>query len=88
MAKNQHLTPYQQGIVKRYYDHKSDLMSQKLGEIVSELYLAQGDEKKCAKLWKSAHTALLNAKAPAPRVEKIVAEKNLKGLAELTGELF
>src|SRR6185503_20548995 len=62
MAKGQHLSHYQQGIVKRYYENKDTLATQKLGEIVGELYLAMGDAKKSEKLWKSAKTALLNAK--------------------------
>lgn len=88
MAKGQHFTPYQQGIVKRYYENKDTLATQKLGEVVSELYLAAGNEKKSEKLWKTAQTALLNAKASPSRVEKICAEKNLEALAKLVNELF
>lgn len=88
MAKGQHLSSYQQGIVKRYYENKDTIATQKLGEIVGELYLAAGDAKKSDKLWKSAHTALLNAKATPSRVDKICAEKNLEALAKLVNELF
>jgi len=88
MARGQHLTNYQQGIVKRYYENKDTIATQKLGEVVGELYLAAGDAKKSEKLWKSAKTALLNAKANAARVEKICAEKNLEALAKLVNELF
>lgn len=87
MAKNQFLTNHQQGIVKRYYQNKDTVATQKLGEIVSELYVAD-DPKKKERLWKSAHTALLNAGANAARVEKLVAEKNLQALATLVAELF
>ena len=62
MAKNQYLSPHQKGIVKRYYEHKGSIASQKLGEVVSELYLCES-EKKANRLWKSARTALLNAGA-------------------------
>ena len=87
MAKGQYLSPYQKGIVKRYYQHKDAALTQKLGEVVSELYL-ESDPKKKERLWKSAHTALLNAGAAPSRVEKLVAEKNLAALAKLVGELF
>jgi len=40
MARGQYLTPHQKGIVKRYYEHKDTLATQKLGEIVSDLFLA------------------------------------------------
>ena len=87
MPKGQNLTPYQQGIVKRYYQNKDTLASQKLGEIVSDLYL-ETDAKKQARLWKAARTALANAGANPVRVDKIVADSDLKALAELVGELF
>jgi len=88
MAKGQHLSSYQQGIVRRYYENKDSLATQKLGEVVGELYLATGDVKKCEKLWKSAKAALLNAKANSARVEKICTERNLDALAKLVNELF
>jgi len=88
MAKGQHLSHYQQGIVRRYYENKDTLATQKLGEVVSELYLASGDAKKTEKLWKSAKTALLNAKANAARVEKVCSDRNLEALAKLVNELF
>lgn len=87
MAKGQHLSHYQQGIVRRYYQNKETLANQKLGELVSELYL-ETNPKKSERLWQSTQTALLNAGATPSRVNKIVAEKNLKALAELVGEIF
>ena len=87
MAKGQHFTSYQKGIINRYYEHKEDISSQKLGEIVSDLYM-ETDPAKAARKWKSAHTALLNLGANKARVEKIVAEKNLQALAKLVEELF
>ncbi len=87
MAKGQHFTPYQQGIVKRYYQNKETLANQKLGEIVSELYL-ETNPKKAERLWQSTKTALLNAGATPSRVNKIVEEKNLKALADLVTEIF
>ena len=87
MAKGQPLSHYQQGIVRRYYEQKDTLATQKLGELVSDLYL-ESDTKKAARLWERAKTALLNAGANKARVEKLTAEKNLKALAEVVSELF
>ena len=87
MAKGRFLTPYQKGVVRRYYEHRDALVHQKLAEIVSDLYLCE-DQKAAARLWKSAQTALLGAGAPKARVERIVAGRDLKGLAALVGELF
>jgi hypothetical protein len=86
MAGNFH-TSYQKGIINRYYEHKEDISSQKLGEIVSDLYM-ETDGAKAARKWKSAQTALYNLGANKARVDKIVAEKNLQALAKLVEELF
>ena len=87
MAEGRHYSNYQKGIIRRYYENKDNLMNQKLGEIVSELYLCT-DEKKAARLWKSAHQALVNAGAHKGQAERLVTARDLEGLAKLVGELF
>ena len=87
MAKGDPLTPHQRGIVRRYYDHQDDMVHQKLSETVSDLYLCT-DDKKATRLWKSVHTALKKTDAGAARVERIVAERDLKALAALVSKLF
>jgi hypothetical protein len=87
MAKGQFHSAHQKGIIKRYYENKDDISTQKLGEIVSELYL-ETSPAKVKRLWSSAETALLNLGANKARVEKIIAEKNLQALAKLAEELF
>ncbi len=87
MAKGDYLTPHQKGIVRRYYKHKDSLMHQKLSEIVSELYLCTS-EKQADRLWKSAATALSNMDAPKGRVDRIVADRDLKELAALVSKLY
>ena len=87
MAKGQFHTPYQKGIIKRYYENKDDLCSQKLGEIVSDLFLERNPAK-VKRLWESAEAALLNMGADQLRVAKIVAGRNLPELGKLVEELF
>jgi hypothetical protein len=87
MAKGRHYSSHQKGIIKRYYENKDSLMTQKLGEIVSELYLCDSD-KKADRLWKSARTALLNAGVVEKRVEIVVANRDLEKLAKLVTEIF
>ena len=82
MAKGQHLTKYQKGIVNRYYEHKDTIMATKLAETVSELYLCD-DPKKGAKLWKSAEIALANLGVPAARVAAVVGASGREGAAQL-----
>lgn len=86
MANGQHFTRHQKGIVNRYYEHRDTIMLSKLGEAVSELYLCES-EAKAAKLWTSVETALKNLKVEPARAAKIVAARDVKGLAGLLQEL-
>jgi hypothetical protein len=78
---------YQKGIIRRYYEHREGISTQRLGEIVTELYLADSEKKK-AKLWEQAEKALRTAGANEAWLTKVVAEKNLEGLAEIVQSLF
>ena len=86
MAKGQHLSSYQKGIVKRYYEHAESQTSQKLSELVSEIYLAS-DEKSLAKLWKSAATALAKTPIDKAKVEQVLGARDVRRLAELVASL-
>jgi len=85
MAKGQDLSRHQRGIVNRYYDNRDTIMAQKVSELVSDLYLAEG--KKADTLWKRAETALKNTAADPKRIAAVVGKRDLGGLAELASEL-
>jgi hypothetical protein len=87
MAKGQWLSPHQKGIVRRYYEHKETMATQKLGELVSELYVCE-DAAQAGRLWQKVQTALKNAGAPPARADRVVKERDLEGLAELLARLF
>ncbi len=87
MAKGRDYTSHQKGIIKRYYDNKETLMTQKLGEIVSELYLCT-DDKKAKRLWKSACTALINAGVIKALAEDICECRDLEALAKQLNRIF
>ena len=87
MAKGQFHTGYQQGIIKRYYENKDDINTQKLGEIISDLYLETNAAKQ-KRLWSSAETALINLGANKEQVTKIVTERNLGALAKMAEKIF
>ena len=78
-------SPHQDRIIKRYYDHRDEIMLNRLGELVSELYLTEGASK-LDRLWKRIATALDNLGTP-PDVATHILEKrdpevlarNLKG---------
>ena len=73
-------TPYQEKIIKRYYENRGDLMQQKLSELVTDLYLAEG--KKRTLVWKRIITALENLKVPAAQIDALVAADNPVQLAK------
>jgi len=80
-------TPHQRGIIRRYYERKPELMLQKLGELVSELALAD-DPKKRKRLWAQAETALRGLKVPSWRIARILEARDPALLAEVVKDFF
>ncbi len=80
-------TPYQRGVIKRYYEHKPDLMLQKLSELVSDIMVAE-DEKKRKHLWAQAERALRGLKVPSWRIAKILESQDPNLLAEVVKDFF
>jgi hypothetical protein len=78
-------TRYQQGVIKRYYSNQDTIQLQKLGELVTDLYLAEG--KKREKVWKSVATALQKLGVPAARIDHVVKSGDPKLVANLVTEL-
>lgn len=83
MAKD--LSRHQQGIVKRYYEHQDTIQSQKVSEIVSDLWLA-ADEKIQTRLWGKAQVALMRMGLDPKRVANVVGRRDLESLAKLVAE--
>jgi len=81
----QNLSRHQQGIVKRYYEHHETIQTNKLSELVSELWLAEGEASQ-AKLWGRAQTALMRLGLDARQVADVVNRRDLKALAALAAE--
>jgi hypothetical protein len=78
-------TPYQQKVIKRYYDNKGTIQRQRLAELVSELFLAQG--KKRQRAWESAIKALQELGIPQSRINHLLKQDNPALLAEVVKEL-
>jgi hypothetical protein len=73
-------TPYQDKVIKRYYDNRHDIMQQKLAELTTDLYLAEG--KKRTQVWKRITAALTNLNVDPICIERLVASDNPSLLAE------
>lgn len=78
-------SPHQQKIIKRYYGADGGVQLQRLQELVTELYLAEGNKRK--KLWQTAATAMERLGVPASRVAHVVAQDSPELLAGVVREL-
>ena len=72
-------------MIKRYYSRRDEIMLTKLGEMVTELYLAE-TEAELNRLWKRAEKAMDTLQVPKSVTEHIVSQRdpavlarNLKG---------
>lgn len=75
------LSSYQQKLVKNYYENLDTIMLQKLGELVTELYLADSP-KKADRLWKRVEKAMKNLKIKPGLIEHIMSKRDVKILAK------
>lgn len=76
---------HQKNIVKRYYEHHDTIQSNKLSEIVSELWLTE-NKKAQAKLWGRAQVALMRIGVDATQVANVVGCRDLEALAKLVSQ--
>ena len=83
MAKR---SPYQQRVIRDYYRNQDAIMVQRLSDLVSDLYLAEGKSR--ARLWQRATTAMEKLKVSASRIEHIVKSDNPALLARLVEQLL
>jgi hypothetical protein len=83
MAKS---SSYQDRIIRRYYQNKDAIMLQKLGDLVTDLYLAEGKAKD--RLWKRLAAALKNLKIPDAQIDHLVRSDNPALAANLLKKLL
>jgi len=80
MAKNIP-SKYQSGVISRYYNHLDTIMLQKLGELVTELYLVE-TAKKQDQLWQRTHKAMVKLKIRPAIIEHIMKKRSVEILAK------
>jgi hypothetical protein len=78
-------TPYQQKVIKGYYDNEDAIKHQRLSELVSELFLAKG--KKLERAWDQTKLAMEKLGVPESRIEHLLKKRNASLVAELVKEL-
>jgi hypothetical protein len=77
---------YQDKIIKNYYQNKDAIGLQRLSELVTELYLAEGKGRE--RQWKNIVGALEKLKIPQTRIDHLVKQDNPALLAKLVEELM
>jgi hypothetical protein len=80
MTKKEY-SQYQKSIISGYYDNLDTIMLGKLGELVTELYLADTKAKK-DRLWLRVHKAMVNLKIPPAIIDHIMEKQDVEILAK------
>ncbi len=78
---------YQQKVIKNFYDNKDLRLVQKLGELVSNLYL-ETSEKKKETGWKKIKKMLADLKVHPGEVEYLTKDKTLSLISKKLDEIF
>ncbi|GAB4108359.1 MAG: hypothetical protein Kow00105_15130 [Phycisphaeraceae bacterium] len=76
----------QKKIIERYYEHHDTIQSNKLSQIVSDLWLAEPGTN-TTKLWGQAQVALMRMGVDANRVAQVVDKRDVEALAALVKEV-
>ena len=80
MAKKNY-SQYQKDVISGYYNNLDTIMLGKLGELVTELYLAD-TQARLNKLWQRAQKAMVKLKVPPAIINHIMEKKDVEILAK------
>ena len=78
-------SPYQQKVIKRFYDNQNPIAHERLAELVGELYLSSG--KKREKVWGTIIETMKKLEIPESRIKHLVEQDKPELLAQLVKEL-
>ena len=77
---------YQEKVIKNYYKHQGAILLERLGDLVSKLYLAEGKAR--TRLWKNAADALAKLEIPSSRIDHLLKHDDPALLASVVQELL
>ena len=83
MAKR---SSYQQNVIRNYYKNLDSIMMQRLGDLVTDLFLAEGKAR--VRLWKRVAETLKKLEIPKTQIDHLVAADNPTMLADLIKQLL
>ncbi|WP_165249848.1 hypothetical protein [Paludisphaera soli] len=78
-------SPYQKKIIDRYYRNFDAITYQRLSELASDLYLAEGKSKE--RLWKRVEEALRKVEFPESRIAHLMEKRDPQLLVAILKEL-
>lgn len=84
MAKQ--YSKYQQKVIKNYYDNREAISLQRLSELVTDLYLAEGKTRETK--WKQAIGALEKLGLKQDRIDHLREQDNPALLAKVVEEMM
>ena len=76
---------YQEKIIRNYYENRESIAVQRLSELVTELYLAEG--KKLERHWASVETHLEKLGVPKKQIDHLMGQRKPELLANLVKKL-
>jgi hypothetical protein len=83
MAKR---SSYQDRIIRNYYQNRDTIMLQRLGELVTDLFLSEGNAK--ARVWKRVAEILEKLKIPKTQIQQLIRSDNPTLVANLLKKLL
>jgi hypothetical protein len=78
-------TPYQRKIIDRYYKNLDAIQFQRLGELATDLFLAEG--KKRDRLWSRVEQSLRKLEFPEARINFLLEKRDPALLVGILKEL-
>jgi hypothetical protein len=72
---------YQQSVIRNYYNNKDSVSLQRVQELLTDLYLAEGKKKE--KVWDSMFMHLERIGVPADQLKHLKEAKNPELIAQL-----
>jgi hypothetical protein len=88
MTMDRQYSKFQQKAIKSFYDNREAISIQRLGELVTDLYLAEGKSR--ATKWKAIAAALGRLGVPEAEVAHLMKKDDpallAKKVSELTGK--
>lgn len=77
---------HQDKIIRNYYENRDAIALQRLAELVTELYLAEGKTRQ--RQWKNVVAAMEKLKVPQTQIDHLVKEDSPALVAKLVEELL